>query len=130
MEREKVLEIFAQVRKRYNLQGEVMDYSRQMADAMDREDNTSVQMLVFMRRDSVQELAATRARIEELLGECSDEDKKHMRDLLNGAPGTDPLENRIAEQIASNSRLLKQIVELYRRLNKKVTHEQSVYDEN
>ena len=130
MNQEKVLEVFVQLRKTYNLLGEIMDCSRQMAESLDRDDNTAFQMLLTMRREPIQELAATKERVQELLSEFPGTEGEQLRSVLNGAPGSDPLEEKIADQVGANSRLFQQISELDCRLSDKVAHERSVYARN
>ena len=43
-------------RKKYNQLSEVMDLSQQMAEALDRNDQVSVRMLLFMRQDPILQL--------------------------------------------------------------------------
>jgi len=40
-------------RKKYNYLSEVMDISRQMGDALDRNDQVSMRMLIAMRQDPI-----------------------------------------------------------------------------
>ena len=66
---------------------------------------------------------------EELLLLLYDELVKRLvqAELLNGAAAVGKEEERLAEQVALNGRLLKQIVELDRILNQKLGGEKSLY---
>ena len=52
---------------------------------------------------------------------------RQLAELLNGAAAVGKEEERLAEQVALNGRLLKQIVELDRILNQKLGGEKSLY---
>ena len=127
MEQAKLLDIHIQLRRTYNLLGEVLDLSRQLAEALDRNDAMSAQLLLSMRGDPIKQLQETRSSIERQLETMSTEDRMHLRALLNGGPATAPEEQNFADQVASNARLLKQVQDLDRALSAKIAREDSVY---
>ena len=51
MEASILLDAHVQAKRIYNLLNEVMDVSRQMAEAVDRDDQVAIQMLVSMREE-------------------------------------------------------------------------------
>ena len=127
MNEEKILEILVQLRKTYNLLGEVMDLSMQMAEALDREDQISFKMLLPMRREPIQNLAHAKEIIMELLSEFPADDAAQIRKVLNGSKPQSVTLQQIAEQTASNGRLWEKVNRIDMQLNRKITHEQSVY---
>ncbi len=127
MDQKKLTDIYVQTRRIYNLLGEVMDLSRQLADVLDRNDQVAVSMLLGMRNEPIEKLAATREAILQQLEDMEPEQSRRIRAVLNGAPAQREEEAGLAAQAAANDRLLKQVQELDKRLNLKITHEQSVY---
>ena len=115
MEASTLMDAHVQVKRIYNLLNEIMDVSRQMAEAMDRDDQVAIQMLVSMREDPVRKLRVVRQALEE------------QRDALNGAEAETEAEQPLAAQVGANRRLLDQLLELDQVLNRKLTREQSIY---
>ena len=56
METSALMDAHVQAKRIYNLLNEVMDLSRQMAEAMDRDDQVAIRMLVSMREEPVRKL--------------------------------------------------------------------------
>lgn len=127
MEQAKLLDTHIQLRRTYNLLGEVYDLSLQLAEALDRNDSVSAQMILAMRGEPIRQLENTREAIKLQLEAASAADRERLRALLNGAPASEAGEQAFAEQVAANGRLLKQVQELDRGLSRKIAREESVY---
>lgn len=128
MEQAKLLDTHVQLRRIYNLLGEVLDLSRQLADALDRNDSVSAQMLLAMRGEPISQAALARENILRQLNALPEQDAAHLRALLNGGSSEDPAEKALAEQAAANERLLKQVQELDRGLSMKIARGDSAYN--
>ena len=114
-------------RKKYNLLSEVSDLTQQMGQAMDRNDDVSVRMLVSMRQDPLlrlQELAQAAAGKEEAL---PPEDRERVLALRKGAAPQGEEEAAFQTQAGSARRLLERIVELDERLNRRMAGGSSFY---
>lgn len=127
MDQKKLTDIHMQTRRIYKLLGEVMDLSQQLADVLDRNDQVAVSMLLGMRNEPIEKLTATKEAIQQLLEDMQPEQARRVRDILNGAPAQCEEEAGLAAQAATNNRLLQQVQEFDKRLNLKITHEQSIY---
>ena len=127
METSVLMDAHVQVKRIYNLLNEVMDLSRQMAEAMDRDDQVAIRMLVAMREQPVKKLGLTRQILEEQRAALPEEKRERLTQLLNGAEAENEEERPLAAQIGSYRRLLAQVLELDRVLNRKLTREESVY---
>lgn len=111
-----------------NLLNEVLDLSRELAQAVDRNDQVSVEMLVAMRREPIEKLAEVDEALRELVLSAPDGDTgAHLAGLLEGGPAELPEERMLSDLAASNRRRLSQVLELDKRLNQKLTREESVY---
>ena len=119
----------AQVHTRciYNLLGEVLDLSQQLADALDRQDQVTIQMLLGMREEPIQNLAKRREILIQMLGDLPTEESERLRALLNGAAAETDEEIGLAQQVTANARLMQRVQELDQRINRKITHEKSIY---
>lgn len=130
MEEKHLLDALAQVKRMGGLLNETLDFSRQMAEAIDRNDQVAVEMLVNMRQEPIDKLeAAEEALQEQAEAMPTPEDAARLNGLLRGA-GEPPLtlfEQMLTDQAAANRRRLQQILELDKRLNQRMAREKSVY---
>lgn len=122
-----LMDAHVQAKRIYNLLGEVMDISRQLAEAVDRDDQIAVQMLVAMREEPVEKLQLCQRALKEQGETLPPEKAERLSRLLNGAEAENEAEEPLAAQVGSNRRLLEQVLELDRVLNRKLTREKSIY---
>ena len=125
MEASTLLDAHVQAKRIYSLLNEVMDISRQMAEAVDRDDQVAIQMLVSM--EPVHKLRQARRALKEQRDALEPESALRLSQLLNGEGAETEAEAPLAAQIGANRRLLEQLLELDRVLNRKVTREESIY---
>ena len=72
-------------RKKYNQLSEVMDLSRQLGEAMDRNDQVSLRMLISMRQEPILQLEELKRAIEIKRGSLAPEDQARVAALESGA---------------------------------------------
>lgn len=109
-----VMDALVQMKRTGNLLNELEDLTQQMAQAIDRNDQVSVQMLVAMREEPLEKLQAADRAVREQL-EALPEEAEELAALLNGGPPAQPGERTqqmLCDQVAANRRRLKQIIEL------------------
>ena len=114
-------------RKKYNQLSEVMDLSQQIGDALDRNDQVSLRMLVSMRQDPILQLEELKRAVAVKLASLSPEEQKRLADLQTGAAPQGEEETVYAGQTGSVRRLLERVVELDRRLSRRLAGENSFY---
>ena len=122
-----LLDAQVQAKRMYSLLNEVMDLSRQLAEAVDRNDQVAIQMLVSMRGDPVRKLRRAQQTLEEQRDALEPEAAQRLSQLLNGERAETEAEEPLAAQVGTNRRLLEQVLELDRVLNRKLTREESIY---
>lgn len=127
MEQDVILKAHVQVKRIYSLLAEVLDLSKQLTEALDRNDQVTVRMLVSMRREPINKLRLARAVLEEQKMELPAEDGKRLAELLNGESAREEAEQALAAQVQMNRRLLQQVLELDKTLSLKVAREKSFY---
>lgn len=122
------MDALVQVKRMGNLLNEVEDLSQQLAEAVDRDDQVSVELLVNMRREPIEKLIATEQVLEEQAAALADvEERERLSALLGGGPAQAEDEKTLAELVAGNRRRLDQILSLDKVLNQKLTREKSAY---
>lgn len=129
MEASILMDAHVQTKRIYGLLNEVMDVSRQMAEAVDRDDQVAIQMLVTMREEPVRRLRLARQALVEQRESLGPEKAERLSQLLNGAEAETEEERPLAAQVGVNRRLLSQILNLDRVLSHKLAREKSIYNE-
>ena len=129
MEQNYLLDAHVQARKMYNLLGEVHDLSKQLAEALDRNDEVTVQMILSMRHEPIGELARVYEVLQEQAESAAQAGDGRLRELLNGAEARAPEENGLVAQVAMNGRLLEQVQALEANLNRKISRENTIFPE-
>lgn len=127
MEASVLLKAQVNTKRIYLLLNEVLDLSSQLAQALDREDQVTIRMLISMRREPIDKLKQARSVLLEMKQALPPEDAQRLAELLNGADAQEKEETELANQVRANQRLLKQVLELDKRLNQKLARENSIY---
>ena len=128
MEQARILDAHVQVRRMYNLLAEVQDLTVQIAQSLDRNDPVATQMLVAMREEPIRKMAEAREALLQQLESLAQEDALRLRSILNGGAAETPAEQRLADQVGMNSRLMEQVKTLDCQINRKITRDKSVYN--
>ena len=122
-----LLDAQVQEKRRYALLSELFDLTKQLAEAVDRSDEVTIQMLLSMREGPLAQMRQVEENLTRQRSSLSEEDGRRLEELLSGAQAQRQEENALCGQVGTNRRLLGQLVELDKRVNKKVTREKSVY---
>lgn len=127
MEASALLDAHVQLKRIYTALSEAMDLTRQLADAADRDDRVAVQILVSMRQEPTDKLAGAYRALEQQRQSLPEKDGRRLAALLKGAEAESEEELPLVNQVGANQRSLRQLVELDRIVNRKVTREKSIY---
>ena len=127
MEASALLDAHVQLKRAYTALNEALDPTRQIAEAADRNDEVSAQMLVSMRQDPTDKLAMAQQALAQQRQALPENDGARLAALLKGAAAETPEETPLVSQIALNQRVLKQLVELDRAVSRKLAREKSIY---
>mgnify|MGYP001025815655 CR=1 FL=1 len=121
------LDLTVMERKKYNCLSEVMDLSRQMGEALDRNDDVSMRILVAMRQDPLLQLEELKQAIAAKMERLSPEDRERAAELGQGAAPQGEEETTYFNQTGSARRLLERIIQLDERLNRRMGGKDSFY---
>lgn len=129
-----VMDALVQMKRTGNLLNELEDLTRQLGQAIDRNDQVSMQMLVAMREEPLGKLqAADQAVREQLEALHGGDEATALAAMLNGGPPAQPGERTqqmLCEQVAANRRRLNQIIELDKVLNQRLGRENTTSQPN
>ncbi len=106
---------------------EVSDLTEQLAQAVERQDQASINMVLSMREEPIRQLQEIETSIEEYLPTLPEEDAIRCAELLKGEAARTPAEEPLALQVAQDRRLLKQIQELDKKTSVTLGGRQSFY---
>ena len=131
MQEKAVMDALVQMKRTGNLLNELWDLTQQLGEAIDRNDQVSMQMIIAMREEPLGKLEDTDQALRDQLEALPEpEDSRDLAAMLNGGPPAEPAQRTqqmLCEQVASNKRRLKQIVDLDRILNQRLAREKSAY---
>lgn len=120
-------DIFILEKKMYHQLTEVMDITKQLAEAVDRQDQVSVRILLAMRQAPIFKLKELQSHLELKRYDLDGTDVQQYDALLAGADLSDTLEQPLVAQVATNRRLHQKLIELDRHVNQKLGGEHSYY---
>lgn len=127
MTRNEWLELTVLERKKYNFLLEVEDVTRQLGQALDRNDQVAARMLVAMRQDPLLQLEEVDRGEKQRRASFPEEDQQRIRTLLQTRTPRDDGEDAFLEQAAKTRRLLERVVELDERLSLRMAGDHSFY---
>ena len=126
-----VMDALVQMKRTGNLLNELEDLTRQMGEAIDRNDQVSMEMLIAMREEPLGKLQEADQAIRDQLELLTDKfEAAQLASMLDGGPPADSgerVQQQLCEQVAVNNRRLNRVTELDRRLNERLARENSVY---
>ena len=112
-----LLDLAVLERKKYNDLNDVLDLTQQLGEALDRNDEVSVRMLVAMRQDPILHLEEVNRTAKSRLASLTEEEQERIKALLAGAAAQDDGEKTFLEQAGKARGLLERVVELDRRIS-------------
>ena len=126
-----VMDALVQMKRTGNLLNELEDVTKQMGESIDRNDQVSLQMLIAMREEPLGKLQAADQALRDQLELLADKlEAAQLASMLNGGLPADSdkrTQQQLCEQVASNNRRLKRIIELDRQLGQRLGREDSAY---
>lgn len=124
MKEKTVMDALVQMKRTGNLLNELTDLTRQLGESIDRNDQVSIQMLIAMREEPLGKLEDADQALRDQLAELPDKEAAiQLAAMLNGGPPADPgmqAQRMLCEQVASNNRRLKRVIELDQRLRQRL----------
>ena len=121
------LELTVLERKKYNCLLEVQDTTRQLAEALDRNDQVAARMLIAMRQDPLLQLEEVDRGEKQRKAALEDEDRDRIRTVLQDRTARYDGEGTFLEQADKTRHLLERVVELDRRISLRMAGDRSFY---
>ena len=128
MEASALLDAHVQLKRIYTSMNEAMDITQQLAEAVDRDDQVAIQMLVAMRQEPLDKLRRARKVLEQQRDLLEPEDARRLSEILNGGAAENDAEAPLTAQIGVNDRVLQQVQALDKVISLKLAREKSIYN--
>ena len=113
-----VMDALVQMKRTGNLLNEVEDLTKQLGEAIDRNDQVSLELLIAMREEPLGRLQEADRAIRDQLELLTDRlEAAQLASMLGGGLPADSsvrVQQQLCEQVAANNRHLKRIIELDR----------------
>ena len=127
MESSALMNIHVQLKRIYTALNETYDLTRQLADAVDRDDQISTHMLISMRQEPTDRLAQAYQALDQQRQALPAADADRLAAILKGGEAETPEEAPLVSQAGVNRRVLRQLVDLDQVVNRKLAREKSIY---
>lgn len=131
MEDSILLEILKEMQKKYQCMAEIERITREMGEFLSRNDQTSVQMLLGMRQDEMDQADAFEKNIKCLISVLSAEEAVWVEAWLKGQEFGKP-KGQIAEMVIQKGKniqqILKRTIEFDKRINTRIAGTHSFYN--
>ena len=116
------------LQKEYSLCGEIEDLTKELAEAMDRDDQVSIGMVLKMRGQTMAEVDKA-VRERRLVLNAAGEGKERLQKLTTGqeVPDMTETEKRILRLFESRRLILERAAGLDRKISKRLAGEKSFY---
>lgn len=123
------MDILVLVKRIGNLFVEVEDLTNQLAEAIDRQDEVSINLVTGMRAEPIRKLTEADCALREQLADLEEEEGGRIRAILNGdeAAAQGETERMLAVQAAQNIRNYNRLMERDKIVNQKITRDKSIY---
>lgn len=108
---------------------EVAEVTRRIAEAVERRDELSAQMLLDEREAPVRALQETEEEIRAYLAELPESDAARLAELLHGKAAEAEEEKTLAEEVGRFYRLLESVTAMDRQLSIRMGGKRSFYQQ-
>ena len=120
-------ELSRRKREQLGLLDEASDLTKQLAEAIDRKDQVSVQMVLEMRDGPIRAMREIEDGVEAFLPTLPEEDARRCHALMHGAAAESPEEEPLAALVASFRSRLESVLGLDEKLSVRLGGNKSFY---
>lgn len=127
MEDQVLNDLLLKTRRIYIKLSEFEDLTKQLAEAVTRRDEVSVQMLLNMRGEPANQMTEIDQQLRSSLLQLPVEDAIRAREILEGGEKQRPEEEMLCNQVKQNQRLIQRCKEMDRRISLSMDSKHSFY---
>lgn len=125
-----LMEILKEMQKKYQCITEIERITRELGDSISRNDRTSIQILLGMRKEEMDQADQYDHNIECLISALNSLEIEKIRSWMNGLTQWEvegPVAQKIVEKGNSTRLILKRAIEMDRQINSRIAGGNSFY---
>ncbi len=116
------------VRRKFNLLTQVLDISKEMGLAMDRNEDANVRKLLLDRSEPIQKLEELDGEMRSTRESMDEKARIKLKAVVAGVSYDSPKEVALYKEVSNMTALLQEVIALDARMNRRVSGNKSVYN--
>lgn len=130
MNEQTITEAHGACRRIYTALTELLELTNELSEAIQRQDQVSVQLFLSMRQEPLEQLRVYDARLRRLCSLLPQAEGAQLRQVLNGQSGGTAATQGLEQTVRQNRQLLEQITRIDERINRRMGGKKSFYEKN
>ena len=130
MNEQTITEAHGACRSMYTALTELLELTNELSEAIQRQDQVSVQLFLSMRQEPLDRLRVCDTRLRRLCSLLPPAEGAQLRQVLNGQGGGTAATQGLERTVRQNRQLLEQITRIDERLNRRMGGKKSFYEQH
>ena len=130
MNEQTITEAHGACRSMYTALTELLELTNELSEAIQRQDQVSVQLFLSMRQEPLDRLRVCDTRLRRLCSLLPPAEGAQLRQVLNGQGGGTAATQGLERTVWQNRQLLEQITRIDERLNRRMGGKKSFYEQH
>lgn len=130
MNEQTITEAHGACRSMYTALTELLELTNELSEAIQRQDQVSVQLFLSMRQEPLDRLRVCDTRLRRLCSLLPPAESAQLRQVLNGQGGGTAATQGLERTVRQNRQLLEQITRIDERLNRRMGGKKSFYEQH
>lgn len=130
MNQQTITEAHGTCRSMYTALSELLELTTELAEAIQRQDQVSVQLFLSMRQEPLDRLQVCDTSLRRLCSLLPPAEGAQLRQVLNGQSGGTAATQGLEQTVRQNRRLLEQITRIDERINRRMGGKNSFYEQH
>lgn len=130
MNEQTITEAHGACRSMYTALTELLELTNELSEAIQRQDQVSVQLFLSMRQEPLERLRVCDTRLRRLCSLLPPAEGAQLRQVLNGQGGGTAATQGLERTVRQNRQLLEQITRIDERLNRRMGGKKSFYEQH
>ena len=129
MNQQTITEAHGACRTMYTALSELLELTTDLSEAIQRQDQVSVQLFLSMRQEPLERLRICDAHLRRLCSSLPQAESAQLRQVLNGQSGGTATTQGLERTVRQNRQLLEQITRMDECINRRMGGKKSFYEQ-
>ena len=129
MNQQTITEAHGACRTMYTALSELLELTTDLSEAIQRQDQVSVQLFLSMCQEPLERLRICDAHLRRLCSSLPQAESAQLRQVLNGQSGGTATTQGLERTVRQNRQLLEQITRMDERINRRMGGKKSFYEQ-